>query len=261
VRPNQLGDSFEEGNSISHLSDEQRDKSRVSSPSLQGISRTTTQLMPNRYFDIPANVFKAEIWIRLAGLYDADYVVVIDGIGIDVDVMGSAIDGMDDVSGKTTDTRSCYLKKPMLISVGEISDDAQKRRQNWMSSFEGLNVSESLPELRDKSTELLVKGLIELFGVINDEESETLFIAGRRVDRRHLTKGMNEVIECRPQIVDAVADNQRPADKVRRRTNPQHSHPYSGHLRATLEKGLITATIEPSTNFSVNRLEVFFSAV
>jgi len=257
----QSSDSLEKVYSVFHLPNEYGEKCGIPSPSLKGISRTITQSMPNRNFNVSAHLFKAEIWIGLTGLYDADYVVVLDRIGIDIDLMGTGTNSMNDVPSNVCDARSCYLKKPVLVSVGEVSNNAQKRRKDWMRSIERLNMGESIPEFRLQSSELLVKGFGELFGIVNDDETETLFIAGRSVNRRNLAEGVNEVIQNGSKIVDAVSDNQRPPDDIGRRTNSQHPNAYPGKLCATFEKGFITATVEPCVDFSVNRLEVFFSAV
>jgi hypothetical protein len=257
----QLGNSLEDVDSVFDLSEEQGNKSGVSRSFFQGIGRSITETMPDRNFNIPPHLVKTEIWIGLTGLYDADYIVVLDGIGVDVNMMGTVSSSMNNVSGYIRDSRSCYLKKPMFVSIREVSDDAQKRRQDWMGSIEGLKVSESVPKFGLQSGELLVEGFSELVGVINDDESKPLLIAGRSVYRRNLAKGVNEMIENGPEIVDTVTDNQRPTNGIGRWPNSEHPHPYSCHLRASLEKGFITAAVEPSIDFCVNRLEVLFSAV
>jgi hypothetical protein len=257
----QSGQTFEDVDCVSNFFDKQRKKSGIPCSPFQGVSRTISCTMPNSNFNIPAHLLKTEIWIRLAGLYYADYVVVLDGIGIDVNVMSPTARGMKDVSSDIRDTRSCYLKKPMFVGIREVSNDAQERRKDWMRSIEGLKMLKSIPKFGEQAAEFLVKGFREVVGIVNDEEAETLFVAGRSVNRRHLTKSMDEVIEDGSEIIDTVPDNDRPSNKIRGWSHPQHSHSYSGHFRATLEKGLITATVQPSLDFRIDRLEVFFSAV
>lgn len=78
-----LKKTFKQINDVSHFFNKPSEKHEVVSPTLQGISRTAPQAVPDAYFNGPAYALKTEIWVRLGGLYHADYVVVLNWFGID----------------------------------------------------------------------------------------------------------------------------------------------------------------------------------
>lgn len=149
----------------------------------------------------------------------------------------------------------------MFIGVGQIANDAQQWGQHRVLAIEWLKLSQDIGIGGTQPLEGPIESFGEFVRVIDDDERQSLFIAGRRVDVRHLAKGVHQVIQSGTQIIEAISDDDRPPDEIRRGASSQDRNPYPGLLRATLDKGLITATVEPRLDFTVNSLEVFFSAV
>ncbi len=110
----------------------------VVAPLLQGLSRTISCPVSDTYRNADRYRLNCEIWIRFAGLDDADYVVALDWIGINhVDLCSQSR-----VASKgcvvPSYSGSCYLRKSVFIGIGQVPNHAEGRRQNGVFFLERL---------------------------------------------------------------------------------------------------------------------------
>jgi len=200
------------------------------------------------------------MWVRLSGLYEADYVVIFDWFGIGPDDFGTPAGVSQDGRGELDYSCTCYLEKPVFIGIGQVANDRQQGRKEGMYAHEGLERFKEGGEFRSEAREVALHGPTELGRIIDNDETYTPLFGGRCISRRKVRKQKSEVIQCGAQIVDAIADNQSPTNEIGRRPNLTQTDPYAACLSPTLEKGFVTALLQPFGDFAINRLEVFFSA-
>jgi hypothetical protein len=265
VRPmcvqSKSGNQFESSDNKLNLVDEHFQECGVFATALKGIGRTLSERVPDAYFDLNSQRVNCQILIGLTGLEDADYVVVLDWFRIYPGDFGSHAAIRYKSPREVRYTRSCYLKKPVFVGIGQVSDDCQERRKNEVLPVERLQSFKNMDKPVGESFKNPLSRLGKFFGVIDDDECDSLFLAGRHICRVNLHKGMDKMVERGSEIVEAIADDYRPSDEIRWRPDSNHTDAYACSLRATLEKGFITATVEPMADFSIDRFEMFFSAV
>src|SRR6185437_4759321 len=103
-------------------------------------------------------------------------------------------------------------------------------------------------------------GFREFTRIVDNHERYALFLGGRFVSCLKVGKQNNEVIQSGPQIVDAIARDERPPNQIGGRTDLAQTNSHTASVVATLEKSFITVSLYPLLDFSIERFEMFFSA-
>jgi hypothetical protein len=220
-----------------HLANEQTQEGSDLGPSLHGIGRTLTLTVPNGYLNRNVNRMNCEVWIRLTGLYEADYCVLLDWFGVDPSHLRS-----DTRSAQIGDidlgySRCCYLKQPMLVGIGEVSDKRQQGRQYGVLPSIGLERFNQVNKTLFEPSKPSLGGFPKLLG---------------RID---------EMVQGGADIRQAISDDHCPSSGVGLGSDTKKCYPYSCRLTATFREGLISATVEPLGDFSLDSVEMFFSPV
>ena len=100
-----------------------------------------------------------------SGLYDADYVVMLDWFRIDTRDLIALPLVAHDMGGKINYSSACYLQKPMLIGIGQVADYRQQRRQLGMLTPEGLEQFHKSDISRSETIQSARSSLRKLGGV------------------------------------------------------------------------------------------------
>jgi hypothetical protein len=243
------------------LRDQHWDQHGISRPSLKGVSLSLSQSVPKGYLNGGIARQECQIWIRLGGLQHANYIIVFDCVGDNTESLLSSGVVANEISLHGGHRSVCHLKKPMFVSVGEISKDFKQGRPDGVSSDVGLN---PFNRIDNGGTEVVdtfpVIPVSELLRRINNDEGQLIYIGGRIFRRLVLRNTVNKVVEDAPKIVNTIPDHKRPSEEVRLGSMEVDHDSDAGIVCAAFDGERVIATLHPSIDFSVSQFEVFFCA-
>ena len=171
-------DTVRSNNSRSNLCDDELDlcyenleERRIVGPRVHGVQVTVSKTVPECYRNPTLYSLNCEIWVRLTGLYDANYVVILDGIGVHPNSLLPSVGISNKVHRLRYHSGPRQLKKPMLVRVGEVSENPQRGREMGMGPIVGLHPLNSVYDGRTKPVQpLTVVPIGKLGGIIDDDE-------------------------------------------------------------------------------------------
>jgi hypothetical protein len=249
--------------SIFDLVDEERNENG-DIRSVSGVGVAISKAVPQCYCGPNLSALKCEVWIRLKGFYNTNYIAVLDGLGTDMQPCPSL---SPETEIPLYDSGVCYLQKPMLIGIGKFPENCEKGRESGMFPNIGLQSSNGSDNFRAKDTGTcahsdtpLVAPVIPLILGINDDEGEPLYIAGRIFRRFKLGNRVNQMIQGATKIVDAVSDDKSPTHKVLGKSLVMPSNSMVGMIRVIMKRGVCLAVLRPFSDFVVDDFVMFHSA-
>ncbi len=130
-----------------------------------------------------------------------------------------------------------------------------------MDSFVRLNGIDNIHNSRAKVLKPLFTPLPE-FGIsISNYKCERIYVGGRYVDRLILGDGIDEVIECSPEVINQISDDYRPPQIIGVRALLDSDDSVSCMAFIRFDSEGVTTMLYPRANLSINQVEMFLSSL
>lgn len=243
-----------------NLVDEDGHKRSISGVGQQGIGYTLSQAVPECYLNPRECVLECQLWIRLTGLYDANYIVVLDWFGIHENELLPKTGIRNKRDSIHCYTGSSHLKKSMLVGIVKSLQDSKGRGNNGVRPIVGLKSFDCVNEGAAETLQLPFTFSPKLRFRVSDNEVIPVYIGGRHFSRFEFSGHVNQVIQGTPKVVDAVCDNECPSQEIGLGLVEMNDETDAGFVSATFDGERVVASICPSCYLSVDSFEMFFSA-
>jgi len=157
-------------------------------------------------------------------------------------------------------TSQSQMEQFVLVGVGEISQDAQERREGWMRTIVRLRQLDSCPNwIANRSKVMpLIDGSIEPILAIGNRELQ-LPLERRGVGGSFVSSNCkNEMVESIPKVIESICDQERPSLQG---GNLIHSDKdaMSSAIKVFLFEQTIRVSVRPSQEFILEGLSVFLA--
>jgi hypothetical protein len=154
-----------------------------------------------------------------------------------------------------------YVEQPVLVRIVKVSNQAKEWRQALVRSIVRLQsldycLSRTVNGGRHPSSRPLV---VKSFSGASDRKLEGIGIGRRASPAVSNRESINKVVECRSEVVDAIAADQRPTVD-RRGLSDLNDHTVSAAVQIALLNDDIRVTLSPCDEFGIKSIEVFFGA-
>jgi hypothetical protein len=150
------------------------------------------------------------------------------------------------------------VEQSVFVKIIEIAEEGQQGREGWVPSVVRLHSLDSGLHVGAQGLES-PQLFREVFGLVGNGELQNLFIGGRVLPGFVNSKSVNEVVQSRSQIVDTIAENQAPSVKGGFGFNILNNQAVAGAVSIELSADDVRVAVNPSFQFSVERVRMFFS--
>jgi hypothetical protein len=146
----------------------------------------------------------------------------------------------------------------VLVCLFKLSEEGEWRLNDWVPSVVRLHTLNCCP-YRTAQTGDPANGFLSsaIRGIVYNGESQSVFLGGRILPGLMHGDGVDQVIQSRPQVVDAIADNESPILKAGDFGDVE-DNVEAGKVLVSLFGDAVRVSISPQHQFTTVRLKVGF---
>jgi len=223
--------------------------------------RRVTFPVPQRQYDLNVKLIELHVGARTIKNPAADFCVMFEFPVIGEDARLSAVGDFwcTEANLCVKESAKGEAEQFVLVPIVKVSQNGKHRRDGWIRSVVRLRSLDCCPNWLAERTDPSTAGILKVRSIVADGEGEAVFLGGRMWPRFMHGNCIDQVVQRRPQIVDAVRDYKRPSLERRLLPNLKNDTP-AGRIRVSLSDESVWFSLYPWSKLRTIGCKVLFGS-